>query len=130
MLRSHLDAVLAWAKTRLSNGAAEGMNKRIKSINHGSFGYRSAVAAIYLCCASLPLAALPALAAVRCVPDVTVAVVGERAWLHWPSGNAEVLHCVAALPGVELFEPREGRWYRPRQHLPAFGLPLHAASEF
>jgi hypothetical protein len=55
MLRSHLDAILAWTKTRLSNGAAEGMNNRIKSINHGSFGYRSAVAAIYLCCASLPL---------------------------------------------------------------------------
>jgi transposase len=31
MLRSHLDGVLAWTKTRLSNGAVEGMNNKIKS---------------------------------------------------------------------------------------------------
>lgn len=34
MLRSHLDGVLAWTKTRLSNGAVEGMNNKIKSISH------------------------------------------------------------------------------------------------
>ena len=38
MLRSHLDGVLAWTKTRLSNGAVEGMNNKIKSISHRSFG--------------------------------------------------------------------------------------------
>jgi hypothetical protein len=82
-----------------------------------------------VCCASLPLAALPSLAAVRCVPDVTVAVVGERAWLRWPPGNVEVLHCVAAIAGVELFKPHGGLWYRPGEHLPAFGLPLHEPSQ-
>jgi hypothetical protein len=81
-----------------------------------------------VCCASLPLAALPALAAVRCVPDVSVAMVGERAWVRWPPGRAEVLVCVAALVGVELYEPRDGQWYRPGQHLPAFGLPIPAPS--
>lgn len=58
MLRSHLDGVLAWTQTRLSNGAVEGMNNKIKSISHRSFGFRSAVnfiAAIYHCCARLPL---------------------------------------------------------------------------
>ena len=58
MLRSHLDGVLAWTKTRLSNGAVEGMNNKIKSISHRSFGFRTAenfVAAIYHCCARLPL---------------------------------------------------------------------------
>lgn len=58
MLRSHLDGVLAWTKTRLSNGAVEGMNNKIKSISHRSFGFRSAetfIAAIYHCCARLPL---------------------------------------------------------------------------
>jgi transposase len=57
-LRSHLDGVLAWTKTRLSNGAVEGMNNKIKSISHRSFGFRSAdhfIAAIYHCCARLPL---------------------------------------------------------------------------
>lgn len=58
MLRSHLDGVLAWTETRLSNGAVEGMNNKIKSISHRSFGFRSAanfIAAIYHCCARLPL---------------------------------------------------------------------------
>jgi transposase len=60
MLRSHLDGILAWTKTRLSNGAVEGMNNKIKSISHRSFGFRSAanfIAAIYHCCARLPLPA-------------------------------------------------------------------------
>lgn len=58
MLRSHLDGVLAWTKTRLSNGTVEGMNNKIKSISHRSFGFRTAenfIAAIYHCCARLPL---------------------------------------------------------------------------
>jgi transposase len=36
----------------------EGMNNKIKSISHRSFGFRSAenfIAAIYHCCARLPL---------------------------------------------------------------------------
>jgi transposase len=58
MLRSHLPGVLAWTKIRLSNGAVEGMNNKIKSISHRSFGFRSAeyfTANIYHCCARLPL---------------------------------------------------------------------------
>ena len=60
MLRSHLDGVLAWTKARVSNGAVEGMNNKIKSISHRSFGFRTAenfIAAIYHCCARLPLPA-------------------------------------------------------------------------
>jgi transposase len=59
-LRSHLEGVLAWTRTRLSNGAVEGMNNKIKSISHRSYGFRSAanfIAAIYHCCARLPLPA-------------------------------------------------------------------------
>lgn len=62
MLRSHLDGVLAWTKTRLSNGAVEGMNNKIKSISHRSFGFRTAenfIVAIYHCCARLPLPVEP-----------------------------------------------------------------------
>lgn len=58
MLRSHLNGVLAWTKLRVSNGAVEGMNNKIKSISHRSFGFRSAnhfIAAIYHGCARLPL---------------------------------------------------------------------------
>jgi transposase len=58
MLRSHLDGILPWTKIRVSNGAVEGMNNKIKSISHRSFGFRTAenfIAAIYHCCARLPL---------------------------------------------------------------------------
>ena len=58
MLRSHLDGILPWTQIRLSNGAVEGMNNKIKSISHRSFGFRTAenfIAAIYHCCARLPL---------------------------------------------------------------------------
>src|SRR5580698_10929543 len=39
MLRGHLDGILAWTKHRLSSGAVEGMNNKIKSISHRSFGF-------------------------------------------------------------------------------------------
>ena len=58
MLRSHLDGILSWTNHRVSNGAVEGMNNKIKSISHRSFGFRTAetfIAAIYHCCAHLPL---------------------------------------------------------------------------
>jgi transposase len=60
MLRSHLEGILPWTNIRLSNGAVEGMNNKIKSISHRSFGFRTAayfIAAIYHCCARLPLPA-------------------------------------------------------------------------
>jgi transposase len=62
MLRTHLDGILSWTKQRVSNGAVEGMNNKIKSISHRSFGFRSAdnfIAAIYHCCARLPLRVEP-----------------------------------------------------------------------
>jgi len=58
MLRSHLDGILPWTTLRLSNGAVEGMNNKIKSISHRAFGFRGPenfIAAIYHCCARLPL---------------------------------------------------------------------------
>lgn len=62
MLRSHLTGILPWTQIRLSNGAVEGMNNKIKSISHRSFGFRTAknfIAAIYHCCARLPLPTEP-----------------------------------------------------------------------
>lgn len=60
LLRGHLEGVLAWTRLRVSNGALEGMNNKIKLVSHRSFGFRSLrnyVAAIYHCCARLPLPA-------------------------------------------------------------------------
>jgi transposase len=58
MLRAHLSGVLAWTRLRVSNGALEGMNNKIKLVSHRSFGFRTVknfTAAIYHCCAHLPL---------------------------------------------------------------------------
>jgi transposase len=38
-MRSRLEPlILSWTKHRVSNGAVEGMNNKIKSISHRSFG--------------------------------------------------------------------------------------------
>ena len=58
MLRTHLDGVLAWTRIRVTNGALEGMNNKVKVISHRAYGYRTAwtyIANIYHCCAGLPL---------------------------------------------------------------------------
>jgi transposase len=58
MLRTHLDGVLAWTRIRVTNGALEGMNNKVKVISHRAYGYRTSwayIANIYHCCAALPL---------------------------------------------------------------------------
>jgi transposase len=57
MLRAHLDGVLVWTALRVSNGALEGMNNKVKVISHRAYGYRTTwtyIANIYHCCAALP----------------------------------------------------------------------------
>jgi hypothetical protein len=84
-------------------------------------------------CARLPLASLPALAGLRCRPGVTVRIEGASAWLRWPVDDEGVRRCVQPLAGAELYEIRDGVWYRPGRHLPAFevadedGRPLEGA---
>lgn len=58
MLRTHLAKVLAWTRIRVTNGALEGMNNKVKAISHRAFGYRTTwayIANIYHCCSALPL---------------------------------------------------------------------------
>jgi transposase len=57
MLRRHWDGIMAWTRTRVSNGALEGMNNKIKSLSHCAFGFRKAqtfIDIIYHCCGGLP----------------------------------------------------------------------------
>jgi len=57
-LRTHLAGVLAWTRIRVTNGALEGMNNKIKLISHRAFGYSTSwvyIANIYHSCAGLPL---------------------------------------------------------------------------
>jgi transposase len=60
LVKDHLAGLLPWTKLRISNGALEGMNNKIKLVSHRSFGFRNPdlfTAAIYHCCADLPLIA-------------------------------------------------------------------------
>jgi len=58
LIKKHLDGLLAWTKLRISNGALEGMNNKVKLVSHRSFGFRNPanfISAIYHCCADLPM---------------------------------------------------------------------------
>ncbi len=57
-LRVHRAGILAWTKLRVTNGALEGMNNKVKAISHRAFGFRTTwmyIVNIYHCCAALPL---------------------------------------------------------------------------
>jgi transposase len=58
LAKEHLHGLLAWTKLRISNGALEGMNNKIKLVSHRCFGFRNPnhfISAIYHCCADLPM---------------------------------------------------------------------------
>lgn len=57
MVRRHWDGLLAWTKTRISNGALEGMNAKVSLIRHRAHGFRNVqnfIANLYHCCSKLP----------------------------------------------------------------------------
>lgn len=58
MIRDHLDGILAWTKLRVSNGALEGLNNKVKSVSKRSYGFRNPetyMNAIWHACGNLPL---------------------------------------------------------------------------
>lgn len=57
-VRTHRAGILAWTRLRISNGALEGINNKVKVISHRAYGYSTSwayIANIYHCCAGLPL---------------------------------------------------------------------------
>lgn len=58
LLRRHEAGILAWIKLRISNGALEGMNHKIKLVSRRAYGFRDPynfVIAIFHGCADLPM---------------------------------------------------------------------------
>jgi transposase len=58
LVRRHEEGLLAWIDLRISNGAVEGMNNKIKLVAKRAYGFRTSThfkLAIYHCCANLPL---------------------------------------------------------------------------
>ena len=57
MIRAHLSGILAWTRLRVSNGALEGMNNKVKVVSHRAYGFRTTdnyIAAIWHGCGQLP----------------------------------------------------------------------------
>jgi transposase len=57
-VRRHLEGILAYVATGLSNGRTEGLNGKIRTITRRSFGFHSAtslIALIFLCCSGITL---------------------------------------------------------------------------
>jgi transposase len=62
MIRAHLDGILAWTRLRVSNGALEGMNNKVKVVSHRAYGFRTIdhyIAAIWHGCGGLPFEPVP-----------------------------------------------------------------------
>jgi len=58
LIREHLPGILAWTRIRVTNGALEGMNNKVKLVSHNAFGFRNVEnykAAIYHVCGNLPM---------------------------------------------------------------------------
>jgi MoxR-vWA-beta-propeller ternary system domain bpX2 len=72
--------------------------------------------------ALVPATVLEALAPLRARGGVRV-LPGDPAWVTWDSDRPDVIAALVAVPGAELFEPRDGHWFRPGAYLPAFELP-------
>jgi transposase len=65
-IRKHLDGVLAYVRTGLSNGRVEGLNGKVRVITRRAYGFHSArdlIGLIFLCCS------LPALSPLRVMPQ-------------------------------------------------------------
>jgi len=57
-IRKHMEGVLEFIRTNLSNGRLEGMNNKIRLLSHRSYGFHSAktlIATVYLCCSGIEL---------------------------------------------------------------------------
>lgn len=57
-IRHHIDGIVAYVATGLSNGPTEGLNGKARTITKRSFGFHSAtglIAMLFLCCAGLVL---------------------------------------------------------------------------
>jgi transposase len=57
-VRKHLDGILAFIDSGLTNARLEGMNNKIRLLSHRAFGFHSPdplIATIYLCCSGISL---------------------------------------------------------------------------
>jgi transposase len=67
-IKQHIEGILAYVRTGLSNGRSEGVNSKVRVITKRSYGFHdphSLIALIYLCCSGIVLAPVRHFPAVR-----------------------------------------------------------------
>lgn len=58
-IRNHIDGILAYVRSRLSNGPTEALNGKIRTITRRSYGFHdpaALIALVFLCCGGIELA--------------------------------------------------------------------------
>lgn len=73
--------------------------------------------------ARIPLAAAAALGPVRHRAEVRVQPDGDRLWVRWPAGRADVVRCLLPVPGVVFLVPRGGAWFPFGSRVPTADAP-------
>lgn len=73
--------------------------------------------------ARIPLAAAAALGPVRHRPEVRVQPDGDRLWVRWPAGRADVVRCLLPVPGVVFLVSRGGAWFPFKSRVPTTDAP-------
>lgn len=75
-------------------------------------------------CACFAATELPVLADLRRETRLRVVAEGARVWVTWEGDGDPIRERILALPGSEVFERRDGLWFRRGCRLPCFGLPV------
>ena len=44
-------------------------------------------------------------------------IAGDPAWVSWEGHRPDMIAAVLAIPEADLYEPRDGYWYRPGEPL-------------
>jgi hypothetical protein len=73
--------------------------------------------------ARIPAAGAAALGPVRHCGDVRVSRHGDRLWVRWPAGRADVVRCLLPVSGVVFLTPRGGAWFPFGSRLPTGDRP-------
>jgi MoxR-vWA-beta-propeller ternary system domain bpX2 len=73
--------------------------------------------------ARVPIGGLAALAPLRAKGGVHVVMDKATAWVSWDGDRRDVVDALLAVPGVEWFESRDGRWFGFGSRLPTFDVP-------
>jgi len=74
-------------------------------------------------CVRFAIADLAVLAGLRTEVNIRVFCSDARVWVMWEGDDAGVVQRVLPLPGAQVYERRDGLWFRRGCRLPSFDVP-------